>query len=213
MEIYKALQEHFKKAGMSQIAIAEKLGVSKAYINALLSGRQRFGKRQAEIWSETFGLSKSWLLTGEGEMLKDNTSSVQQTEYEIPLLDLDASAGFSMVNASGDNNRRMLTLPKCDGAIPIVGNSMLPTIHDGDIAVFDMVNSPSSIRPDGVYIVQYNDDEGDTHLTVKRVKHSPKGDAYIRLSADNPEYGYEDVHLQSITRVAKVLYTINKLSY
>ena len=157
-------------------------------------------------------LNREWLLTGEGEMYADQTSIVQ-SGYEIPLLDLDASAGFSSVDALGDNSRRTLTLPKCDGAITIVGKSMDPTIHDGDIAVFDMVNSPSSIRPDGIYIVQYTDEDNDVHLTVKRVKRSPEGKSYIRLSADNPEYGYEDVPLKSISRVAKVLYTITKLSY
>ncbi|MDE6810129.1 MAG: S24 family peptidase [Muribaculaceae bacterium] len=160
----------------------------------------------------------AWLLTGEGEMMSNEEGIYEnvpasEKSYEIPLLDLDASAGFSSVDALGDNSRRTLTLPKCDGAITIVGKSMDPTIHDGDIAVFDMVNSPSSIRPDGIYIVQYTDEDNDVHLTVKRVKRSPEGSTYIRLSADNPEYGYEDVPLKSISRVAKVLYTITKLSY
>lgn len=156
-------------------------------------------------------LNIDWVLTGKEGMY--NSSAVDKPAYEIPLLDLDASAGFSMVDAVGDNSRRMLSLPKCDGAITIVGKSMEPTIHDGDIGVFDMVNSPSSIRPDGIYIVQYADEEGDMHLTVKRVKRSPEGNTHIRLSADNPEYGYEDVPVKSIARVAKVLYTINRLSY
>lgn len=107
----------------------------------------------------------------------------------------------------------MLTLPKCDGAINIVGHSMEPMIHDGDIAVFDMIHSPASIRPDGIYIVQYVDEYDYTHLTVKRIKRSPKGSEYIRLSSDNEEYGYEDVPLRSISKVAKVLFTITKLSY
>ena len=214
------IKEIAEDCDMTLTEMERVIGASKGVLTRAASKGTNIQLRWLEAIAEKFpAWNAEWIIAGKGKptdvevSIAVKKSEFPQQEYEIPLLDLDASAGFSSVDALGDNSRRTLTLPKCDGAITIVGKSMDPTIHDGDIAVFDMVNSPSSIRPDGIYIVQYTDEDNDVHLTVKRVKRSPEGKSYIRLSADNPEYGYEDVPLESISRVAKVLYTITKLSY
>lgn len=161
-------------------------------------------------------LNIDWLLTGEGEMLAEVKAAAQETEEAvagIPLLDIDASAGFSLVEPGGSGEGRTLSLPGCDGAIPVRGHSMEPEIHDGDIAGFVMLPSAASIRPDGIYIVQYDDAEGFRHVTIKRTKRSPLGEAYVRLASVNEDYGHEDVPLAAITRAAKVRFTLSILSY
>lgn len=164
-------------------------------------------------------LNMGWLKTGEGKMLNNGSASPvlpgasDASVASIPLLDLDASAGFSLVDAVEGGSARTLTLPHCDGAMSVRGHSMEPEIHDGDIAAFVMIPSAASIRPDGVYIVQYDDEDGFNHITIKRTKRSPLGERYVRLASVNDEYGYEDVPLASISRVAKVRYTISQLSY
>ena len=45
------------------------LGVTPAYVNKLLTGKKPFGKRTAQRFQDLYGLSASWLLTGEGNML------------------------------------------------------------------------------------------------------------------------------------------------
>lgn len=77
------LRKFFDSQKITQKDIANKLGVSTAYINSLFKGKRAFGKEQAEIWSNHFGLSPAWLLTGEGEMLKTNVQDDQIKE--IPL--------------------------------------------------------------------------------------------------------------------------------
>ena len=74
---FSALAEYFKSKGVTQSAIAEELGVSKAYVNSLMNGKKAFGKAQAAKWGDLYGLSPSWLLTGEGEMLKDGAPATQ----------------------------------------------------------------------------------------------------------------------------------------
>lgn len=73
-EIPHKLYEYFKKQDISQSEIAERFKVSKASINALFTGKRAFGKKQAEKFEKEFGISKSWLLTGQGEMLCPNIS-------------------------------------------------------------------------------------------------------------------------------------------
>lgn len=63
------MKDYFKKVGLSQVEVASRLNVSKAYVNGLLSGSNKIGKATADKLSTVFGFSKAWLLTGEGEML------------------------------------------------------------------------------------------------------------------------------------------------
>ena len=63
------LKEYFEKNGISQQEIADALGVSPPYVNAILNGKKPLGKKNAERLANLYGLSKPFLLTGEGELL------------------------------------------------------------------------------------------------------------------------------------------------
>lgn len=64
-----SLKSFFKERGLTQEKVADMLGVSQAYVNALLTGSKQFGKKQVRRFEELFGLSETWLLTGKGEMV------------------------------------------------------------------------------------------------------------------------------------------------
>ena len=81
--VHEKLRSYFKEIGMSQVEIAEKLGVSKTTVNNLLTGYSKFGKAQAEKWSELFGISKAFLLTGEGLITDEDA-----TQYEENISNL-----------------------------------------------------------------------------------------------------------------------------
>ena len=68
-EISKDLTDFFRSQGITQDEIAAQLGVTQQYVSGLLSGKKAFGKKQANRFSELWGISPSWLLTGEGDMM------------------------------------------------------------------------------------------------------------------------------------------------
>lgn len=70
------LKSFFKKKGITQNDIAKDLNVSQPYVNSILNGRMPIGKNQARRLSNLYGLSFSWLLTGEGEMLANTSTYV-----------------------------------------------------------------------------------------------------------------------------------------
>jgi transcriptional regulator with XRE-family HTH domain len=76
--INEKLSDYFKSKGVTQEQLAEALGVSQAYVNALLCGKKAFGKKAAQKWNEKYGISASWLLTGEGEMMSRPVSQYNQ---------------------------------------------------------------------------------------------------------------------------------------
>lgn len=67
------LRKFFDEQGITQEQLATKLGIDKAHVNKLLTGKKEFGKQTARRWSDLFGLSYSWLLTGEGKMLSNHS--------------------------------------------------------------------------------------------------------------------------------------------
>lgn len=70
-DITQELKKYMKNNGYTQESLAEKMGVSQARIQQLLSGKKPFGKKTASQWHDLFGFNIAWLLTGEGEMMAD----------------------------------------------------------------------------------------------------------------------------------------------
>ena len=64
--MYEGLKEYLEKKGYTQPRMAEMLGVSVPYVNAVLLGKKPLGKKNAKKWANLFGLSEHFLLTGEG---------------------------------------------------------------------------------------------------------------------------------------------------
>lgn len=80
------LRQFFDSQGIRQVDICNILGKSKAQISNYLTGKVSFGKKAAKEWSNAFGLSESWLLTGEGEMLREDAPRpmAQQNNHHSP---------------------------------------------------------------------------------------------------------------------------------
>ena len=111
------LSNYLKDKGLTQKSIAEALGVSEQYVNALINGRSKFGKKQAEVWANKFGLSASWLLTGEGEMLRNVTNITHNVVH--------GNANNSIV---GDNNNVSMLRPNKYGDSPNEERKWAPVI-------------------------------------------------------------------------------------
>ena len=78
------LKSFFEKYGISQQEIAEALGVSPPYVNAILNGKKPLGKKNAERLANLYGLSRAFLLTGEGDIVAGAEEVPTEPVVNIP---------------------------------------------------------------------------------------------------------------------------------
>lgn len=169
-------------------------------------------------------ISAEWLLTGEGDMLKSKYTEEPQIEVKpihqprstekkeetqvVYLYDFEASAGL---RALFDNSRQNIidtikipNLPKCDGAIHIVGDSMYPLLKSGDIILYrQMPLDINNLLYGEMYLLSY-DIDGDDYIVVKYIRKSDKGEPFITLGSENPAHAPRDIDFRRITALALV---------
>ena len=130
---------------------------------------------------------------------------------QIPVLNVDASAGFGAIAESetahtrfGFDERWLARLTRAKSAslsiIHVLGDSMEPTLSDGDEVLVDASDQGSRLR-DGIYVLR-----ADDALVVKRVTLKPGG-RKITISSDNSAYpSWDDVDRSEIQVVGRVIW-------
>lgn len=153
-EISEKLTGYFKSQGITQEEIADRLGVSQQYVSRLLTGKTAFGKKQAQKFSEIWGLQPSWLLTGEGNMMKSEAK-------KIPLYD-DAPSigGKNDVFAFVDDKSRPTEwidagewFPTATSAIHHYGDSMVE-YPSGCILALKRVEDTRLLVNGAIYVIE-----------------------------------------------------------
>lgn len=80
-KFYTDLKFFFKKNGITQEYLANILSISQPNLNAMLNGRRSISKPTAVKLHELYGLSVSWLLAGDGNMIDESTTNTVNFHY------------------------------------------------------------------------------------------------------------------------------------
>ena len=103
---------------------------------------------------------------------------------------------------------RALTNVPTDGLsiIAVGGDSMAPTLADGDEVIVDQKDGTTRLR-DGIYVLRLDDS-----LMVKRLARQPAGRG-VSIRSDNPDYpSWQNIDPSRINIVGRVLWYGRKLS-
>lgn len=129
----------------------------------------------------------------------------------VPRLDLQASAGSGSIVRDERSvetigfDRRWLRRQGLSEAnlsiIDVKGESMSPTLNDGDTIMVNRQDGADRLR-DGIYVLRLDD-----ALMVKRVALSPSDGGSMTVSSDNPHYPrWEDVDRGLVNIVGRVIW-------
>ena len=142
----------------------------------------------------------NWLLLGKKPLIPQSETSDALKDRTVMLYDIAAAANLRTLLANKQQyvvgKIQIPSIPVCDGAVYISGDSMYPILKSGDIVGFKEINSFGNVIYGEMYLVSFCID-GDEYLTVKYVNRSDI-EGYIRLVSYNPHHEPMDVPFSSI---------------
>lgn len=134
----------------------------------------------------------------------DHRRSMQR----IPLYDFEAVAG--LVPLFNDTAKQVPldyiqipNLPKCDGAIYVVGDSMYPLLKSGDIVLYKWVRDITNCIFWGEMYLVSVDFDGEEYVTVKYIQKSEQ-EGCIKLVSHNQHHSDKEVPLNNVRALAFV---------
>ena len=205
-------------------SLAEKTGIAKTTIYGWIKGPGEPRASDLESIANCLELSLDWLIMGTGAPERSQGGKSDQANQTIaqfaanlvtiPRYAIHASAGGGAVvlseevedyfTVSRDWLGRYLPKGAKAGIIEARGDSMEPTIADGDILLLDFSISSSVVNDGGVFVISV-----DGVLLVKRLQVTIDG--HILIRSDNDLYEQEKVTREfadeRITVHAKVVWS------
>ena len=172
-----------KTIGLTQEQLAQRLGIGKAALSMIETGKAALSSRNKNILVQELNVNPDWLDSGEGEMFNaepDLTAYMHRT----------------------DNFIHIPNLPKCDGAIYIVGDSMYPLLKSGDIVLYKQLKDIGDIFWGDMYLLSI-DIDGEEYITVKYIQKSER-EGYVKLVSQNPHHADKEVAVARIRALALV---------
>ncbi len=210
-EVFETLEKNNLIKGKSDIA--KQLGTYNHVVNSILKGDRNITVEQLHKLFEIYNLDANYLFGFATQMFK----KVQDTAFPVRSLDERqfsgrlnitlvpnrAMAGYALEHS--DNNYLAelpkFSIPNLDGnliAFEITGDSMYPTITNGDVVVCEPLERGDPMRDNNVYVVVTD------VVVAKRVQQLKEGNQ-LRLISDNSNvYKPYEVDLEDIRQVLRV---------
>lgn len=213
------LRAIMERYDLTQSELAQRIGVRQPNISAILKGNRSCGPGIANRIALSFDIDPNWLLTGEGEMYRDNSAYRQGKEFKsyfkepanilVPLINVDSVGGMEGHNievADGQFVEALIPFPDArpdDWAIHQSGESMAPAIPAGAILqIRQVIDWQEYFGYGNVYVLWLTDDRRITKL-VKKYEPDPKN--YVLCCSYNFDYADEELPRKMIKQVWKVV--------
>ena len=204
-----------KELKMTQEQLAQRLGIGKAALSMIETGKCGLSTRNKNILVQDLNVNPDWLDTGKGNMFNaepdltafrlrsDNSLPMQS----VPLYSIEGTAGLVPLFNDSTSNKpinfiHIPNLPKCDGAIYVSGDSMYPLLKSGDIVLYKQLHNIEDIFWGDMYLLSI-DLEGEEYIVVKYIQKSER-EGYVKLVSQNPHHADKEIEVSRIRAIALV---------
>lgn len=204
-----------KELKMTQEQLAQHFGIGKAALSMIETGKSGLSQRNKNVLVQDLNVNPDWLESGTGAMFNseaeytpfrlrtDNSLPMQS----VPLYSIEGTAGLvplfnEQAGVAPVNYIHIPNLPKCDGAIYIVGDSMYPLLKSGDIVLYKQLQDINNIFWGDMYLLSI-DLDGEEYITVKYIQRSER-EGYVKLVSQNPHHADKDIEMNRIRAIALV---------
>lgn len=204
-----------KSLGMTQQQLAQRLGIGKAALSMIETGKAALTARNKNILVQELNVNPEFLESGREPMFNaepDLTAYRHRTDnslplQSVPLYSIEGTAGLVPLFADRAETKpvnyiHIPNLPKCDGAIYVVGDSMYPLLKSGDIVLYKQVSGIENIFWGDMYLLSI-DIDGEEYVTVKYIQKS-ENEGCVKLVSQNPHHADKEVPVERIRALAFV---------
>lgn len=196
---------YLEHIGINKSEFGRRIGVSSAFITSMRKSIQP--DKIAAIQREFHDLNTEWLLTGEGDMLKESDTELAKddAQQEVPHVPVAALANplaeyFGNIVRLQDCDTILSPVPGAELAITISGDSMEPKFHDNTIVFLKRINDAAFI-PWGNTLVL----DTENGIYIKDVYPIAGEPAFIEARSSNPLYPPMRIPKASIFGIYRVL--------
>ena len=159
MTVKQRLIDYIKYKKISKIEFGRQIGVSSAFVTSIIKSIQP--DKIERITLKYPDLDIGWLLTGNGEMLKENNENKESKENinisTVPLLPISAQGGslndFVISINANDCEKIISPIIGADFAISVTGDSMAPEYPSGSQILIKRINERAFIEWGKVYVL------------------------------------------------------------
>jgi phage repressor protein C with HTH and peptisase S24 domain len=191
--------------------VAELAEVNRSFVYDIMRGRSEHPNlERLDRVAQVLKVERRWLLHGLGEVEGDSPiiEDPDQTFVAIPSVEVSASMGGNVVDEETQGKpyhfqrswiRHKLRARPADLRIMHVeGDSMMPTLHHGDIVLVDLARRAPT--PPGIFVL--HDGMG---LVAKRLDHIPNTDPpRVRIISDNPLYSPYEGTAEEVNIIGRI---------
>lgn len=204
-----------KQLDLTQEQLAQRLGIGKAALSMIETGKAGLSTRNKNILVQDLNVNPDWIDTGKGRMFNAEpncTPYMHRTDrslplQSVPLYSIEGTAGLVPLFAEESTAKpinfiHIPNLPKCDGAIYVVGDSMYPLLKSGDIILYKQLNDVRDVFWGDMYLLSI-DIDGEEYITVKYVQKS-EHEGFIKLVSQNQHHADKEVEMSRIRAIALI---------
>lgn len=204
-----------KQLNLTQEQLAQQLGIGKAALSMIETGKAGLSTRNKNILVQDLNVNPEWIETGKGRMFNAEpncTPYLHRTDkslplQSVPLYSIEGTAGLVPLFAEESTAKpinfiHIPNLPKCDGAIYVVGDSMYPLLKSGDIILYKQLSDVRDVFWGDMYLLSI-DIDGEEYITVKYVQKSDH-DGFIKLVSQNQHHADKEVEMSRIRAIALI---------
>ena len=215
-KVYQELEKRNLIKGKSDIA--KKLGTYNHVINSILKGQRNITVDQLNKLFDHYGVDANYLFGNSDSVFLDGAplrSDIPVRSLEekrrggrdnITLVPERAVAGYALEHDDSEwlDSLQKFSIPGLDGQLigfEINGDSMMPTITNGDTVICQPLERGDPLRDNHVYVIVTD------VVVAKRVQQIREGNhvARLRLISDNDAvYKPYEVDLEEIRQILKV---------
>ncbi|MCL2291191.1 MAG: hypothetical protein FWC34_10925 [Bacteroidetes bacterium] len=212
--IKERILQYIEYLGITKQLFCEKTGISYANIKGKSLESEFGGTQIAEILSVFGEISSDWLLTGTGNMLRNDITAKNMVPTNgndgIPLIPISAMAGYGTGGAQVlEHECERFVIPvfkEAEFLISVKGSSMYPKYNSGDIVACKKLPLDTFFQWNKVYVL-----DTEQGALVKRIKKGETEDT-LTIVSDNPKYDPFPLHKSKIYAIAIVLGVIRQES-